>query len=133
MTGLNKIWKDKDITITTKCRIVNALMFPVVLYGCESWTIRKAERRRIDSFELWCWRKLLRIPWTARRTNKSVIEEIKVTNPLEALTKKQQMSYFGHMRRENSLERSIMLGMGGGTRKRGRPRARWLDDWSSRP
>ena len=104
------IWKDKDITITTKCRLVNALVFPVVLYGCESWTIRKAERRRIDSFELWCWRRLLRIPWTARRTNKSVIEEIKATNPLETLIKKQQLSYFGHiMRRENSLEKSIML------------------------
>ena len=124
MTGLNKIWKDKDITITTKCRIVNALVFPVVLYGCESWTIRKAERRRIDSFELWCWRRLLRIPWTARRTNQSVIEEIKPTNPLEALIKKQQLSYFGHiMRSENSLEKSMMLGMGGGARKRGRPRA----------
>ena len=115
---LNKIWKDKDITITTKCRIVSALVFPVVLYGCESWPIRKAERRRIDSFELW-WR-LLRISY---RTNKSVIEEIKATNPLEVL------SYFGHiMRRENSLEKSIMLGMGGGSRKGGRPRARWLDD-----
>ena len=91
MTGLNKIWKDKDITITTKCRIVNALVVPVVLYGCESWTIRKAERRRIDNFELWCWRRLLRIPWTARRTNKSVIEEIKATNPLETLIKKQQL------------------------------------------
>ena len=114
MTGLNKIWKDKDITITTKCRIVNALVFPVVLYGCESWTIRKVERRRIDSFELWCWRRLLRIPWTARRTNKSVIEEIKPTNPLEAQIKKQQLSYFGHiMRSENSLEKSMMLGMGG--------------------
>ena len=130
MTGLNKIWKNKDITIATKCRIVNALVFPVVLHGCESWTIRNAERRRIDSFELWCWRRLLRIPWTARITNnKSVIEENKVTNPLEALIKKQQLSYFGHiMRRENSLEKSIMLGMGGCTRKRGRPRARWLDD-----
>ena len=129
MTGLTKIWKDKYITITTNCRIVNALVFPVVLYGCESWTIRKAERRRIDSFELWRWRRLLRIPWTARRTNKSVIEEIKATNPLETLIKKQQLSYFGHiMRRENSLEKSIMLGMGGGSRKRGRPRARWLDD-----
>ena len=130
MTGLNKIWKDKDITITTKWRIVNALVFPVVLYGCESWTIRKAGRRRIDSFELWwCWRRLLRIPWTARRTNKSVIDEIKTTNPLEALIKKQQLSYFGHiMRSENSLEKSMMLGMGGGARKRGRPRARWLDD-----
>ena len=84
MPGLNKIWKDKDITITTKCRIVNALVSPVVLYGCESGTIRKAERRRIDSFELWCWRRLLRIPWTARRTNKSVIEEINANNPLEA-------------------------------------------------
>ena len=82
MTGLNKMWKDKDITITTKCRIVNALVFPVVLYGCESWTIRKAERRRIDSFELWCWRRLLRISWTARKTNKLIIEEIKATNPL---------------------------------------------------
>ena len=88
MTGLNKIWKDNDITITTKCRIVNAFLFPVVLYGCESWTIRKAERRRIDCFKLWCWRRLLRIPWTARRTNKSVIEEIKATNPLETLIKK---------------------------------------------
>ena len=81
MTWLNKIWKDKDITITTKCRIVNALVFTVVLYGCESWTIRKAERRIIDSFELWCWRRLLRIPWTARKTNKSVSDEIKATNP----------------------------------------------------
>ena len=97
-------------------------------YGCESWTLRKAERRIIDSLELWCWRRLLRIPWTARSTNKSVTEENKATNPLEALIKKQQLSYFGHiMRRENSLEKSIMLGMGGGTRKRGRPRARWLD------
>ena len=94
MTGLNKIWKDKDITITAKWRIVNALVFPVVLYGCESWTIRKAERINIYSFELWCWRRLLRIPWTARRTNKSVIEEIKGTNQLEALIKKQQLSYF---------------------------------------
>ena len=129
MTGLNKIGKVKDITITTKCRIVNALVFLVVLYGCESWTMRKAERSRIDIFELWCWRRLLRIPWIARRTNKSVIEEIKATNPLEALIKKQQLSYFGHiMRRENSLEKSVMLGMGGGARKRGRPRARWLDD-----
>ena len=129
MTRLNKIWKDKDITITTKCRIVNALVFPVVLYGCESWTIRKAEGRIIDSVELWCWRRLLRIPWTARRTNNSVIEEIKATNPLETLIKKQQLSYFGHiMRRENSLEKSIMLGMGGRTRKRGRPRARWQYD-----
>ena len=84
MTGLNKIWKDKYITITTKRTIVNALVFQVVRYGCESWTIRKAERTRIDSFELWCWRSLLRIPWTARRTNKSVIEETKLTNPLEA-------------------------------------------------
>ena len=97
MTRLNKIWKDKHITITTKCRIVNALVFPVVLYDCESWTIRKAERRRIDSFELWCWRRLLRIRWTARRTNKSVIEEMKATNPLETIIKKQQLSYFGHI------------------------------------
>ena len=92
MPGLTKIWKDKDITITTKCRIVNALVFPVVLYGCESWTIRKAERRGTDSFELWCWRRLLRIPWTARRTNKSVIEEIKANNPLETLIKKERQT-----------------------------------------
>ena len=86
MTRLNKIWKDTYyITITTKCRIVNALVFPIVLYGCESWTITKAGRRIIDSFELWCWRGLVRIPWTARRTNKSVIEEFEATNPLEAL------------------------------------------------
>ena len=110
MTGLNNIWKDKYKTITTNCRIVNA----AVLYGCESWTIRKAERRRIDIFELWWWRRLLRIPWTARRTNKSVIEEIKAANPQEALIKKQQLSYFGHiMRSENSLEKSMLLGMGG--------------------
>ena len=90
----------------------------VVLYGCESWTIRKAERRTIDSFELWCWRRLLRIPWTAIRTNKSVIEEIKATNTLEALIKKQQLSYVGHiMRSENSLEKSMKLGMGGGARR----------------
>ena len=91
MTGLNKIWKDKDITIKTKFRTVNALVFPVVMYGCESWTIRKAERRRIDSFELWRWRRLLRIPvpWTARRTNKSVFEAIQPRNPLEALIKNQ--------------------------------------------
>ena len=101
-----------------------------MLYGCESWTISKAGRRRIDSFELWCWRRLLRIPWTARITNKSVIEEIKATNdPLEALIKKQQLSYFGHiMRSENSWEKSMKLGMGGGARKRDRPRALWLDD-----
>ena len=91
------------------------------------WYFQKERRRRIDSFEVWCWRRLLSIPWTARRTNKSVIEEIKATNPLETLIKKQQLSYFGHiMRSENSLEKSMMLGMGGGVRKRGRPRARWL-------
>ena len=129
MTGIIKIGKYKDITITTKCRIVNAFVFPVVLYGCGSWTIRKAERRRIDSFALWCSRRLLRIPWTARRTNKSVIEEIIPTNPIEALINKQQLSYFEYiMRRENSLKKSIMLGIGGGTRERGRPRTRWLDD-----
>ena len=109
--------------------MVIALVATVVMHDCESWTIRTIERRRIDSFELWCWRKLLQIPWSARITNKSVIEELKATHPLEALIKKQKLSYFGHiMRRENSLEKSIMLGMGGGTRKRGRPRARWLDD-----
>ena len=96
--NLNKIWKDKDITITTKFRIVNALVFSVVLYhGCESWTIRKAERIIIDSFELWCWRRLLRISSTATRANKSVIKEIKAINPLETLIKEQQLSYFGHI------------------------------------
>ena len=92
-TELNKIWKDNDITITTKCRIVNALVFPVVLYGCESWTIRKTERKRIDSSEMWCLRRLLRISWTARRTSKSVIEEIKVTNPLEVLIQKHSLTH----------------------------------------
>ena len=110
MTGLNKIWKDKYITITTKCRIVNALVFPVVLYGCESWTIRKVERRIMDSFELRCWRRLLRIPWTARRTNKSGIEEIEVTNPLlalEALIKKQQLSDLGRFRLRSRNQTTI--------------------------
>ena len=129
MTGLNKIMERQRYNNYNKMQNSKCISFPVVLYGCESWTIRKAERRKIDRFELWCWRRLLRIPWTARRTNKSVIEEIKATNPLEALIKEQQLSYFGHiMRSENCLEKSMMLGMGGGARKRDRPRARWLDD-----
>ena len=129
MAGLNKIWKDRDITTATKCRIVNALVFPVVLYGSESWTIGKAERKRIDSFELWCWRRLLRIPWTAKRTNLSVLDVIRPEFPLQALMLKQKLAYFGHVvRADDSLERSIMLGMGGGARKRGRLRARWLDE-----
>ena len=129
MTGLNKIWRDKNITTETKSRIVNALVFPVVMYGSESWTITKAMRKRIDSFELWCWRRLLRVPWTARRTNISILTEIKPSLTLEARMLRHKLKYFGHvMRADNSLEKSTMTGMGNGSRKRGRPCARWLDD-----
>ncbi|GFR95177.1 endonuclease-reverse transcriptase [Elysia marginata] len=131
MSGLTKIWRSKDIGTKTKIRIVNALVFPMTRYGCESWTMRQSERKKIDSFELWCWRRLLRrpIPWTAKRTNVLILEEIKPTQSLESLIVKQKLSYFGHiMRKQNSLEKSIMLGMGEGGRRRGRPCMRWKDD-----
>ena len=127
MAGVNKIWKSKDITLTTKSRLVNAIVFPMMMYGCESWTQTMADRRRIDAFEMWCWRKLLRIPWTARVTNREVPEHIKSGPSLEAKITRLRLIYFGHVMRTNSLEKSIMLGMFSGNRTRGRPRTRWLD------
>ncbi|PIK39650.1 reverse transcriptase-like [Apostichopus japonicus] len=128
VTGLNKIWRDKAISLLTKSQLMKVLVFPVVLYGSESWTITKGMRERIDSFELWCWRRLLRVPWTAHRTNISIVEQIKPSLPLEAQILRQQLNFFGHiMRADDSLEKSLMVGMGDGSRKRGRPRARWMD------
>ena len=112
----------------TKVRLVKAMVFPVVMYGCESWTVKKAERRRIDAFELWCWRRFLRVPWTARRCNQSILKEINPGISLEGMMLKLKLQYFGHlMRRVNSLEKTLMLGGIGGRRRRGRPRMRWLD------
>jgi hypothetical protein len=128
MTGLSKIWKDRDISVATKSRLVKALVFPVMLYGCESWTTRKKERDRINAFEYWCWRRMLRIPWTAKRTNASIKEEIGAPLPLMNVIIKQKLSYFGHVMRSDGLEKSIMTGMGEGARGRGRPRTRWLDE-----
>ena len=114
--------------MSTKVRLVKAVVFPVVMYGCESWTIKKAERRRIDAFELWCWRKLLRVPWTARRSNQSVVKEISPGCSLEGLMLKLKLQHFGHlMRRVDSLEKALMLGGIVGRRRRGRQRMRWLD------
>ena len=128
MTDLNKIMKDKDVCMTTKIRIVNTMVFPVVMYACESWTLRKKDRKKIDSFELWCWRRLLGVPWTARRTNESILNQIKPKLSLEAMILKQKLSYFGHvMRTENSIEKAIMLGKVEGARRRGRPKMRWMD------
>ena len=128
MTNLDSIFKSRDITLPTKVRLVKAMVFPVVVYGCESWTVRKAECRRIDAFELWCWRRLLRVPWTVRRSNQSILKE---TNPgisLEGMMLKLKLQYFGHlMRRVDSLEKTLMLGEIGGRRRRGRPSMRWLD------
>ena len=112
----------------TKVRLVKAMIFPVVMYGCESWTVKKAERRRIDTFELWCWRRLLRVPWTARRSNQSILKEISPGISLEGMMLKRKLQYFGHLlRRADSLEKTLMLGGIGGRRRRGRPRMRWLD------
>ena len=128
MIKLNKIMKDTDITKETKIRIVNAMVFPVMMYGCEGWTLLKSDRKKIDSFELWCWRKLLHIDWTMKRTNRSIIEEIKPDCTLEARIVQQQLTYFGHiMRADTSLEKMIMLGEMAGRRRRGRPRLRWMD------
>uniref|UniRef100_A0A8B9XCQ5 RNA-directed DNA polymerase n=1 Tax=Bos mutus grunniens TaxID=30521 RepID=A0A8B9XCQ5_BOSMU len=129
MTNLDSILKSRDITLPTKVRLVKAVVFPVVMYGCESWTVKKAERRRIDAFELWCWRRLLRVPWTARRSNQSIVKEISPGISLEGMMLKLKLQYFGHlMRRVDSLEKTVMLGGIGGRRKRGRQRMRWLDD-----
>ena len=128
MTNLDSIFKSRDITLPTKFRLVKAMVFPVVMYGCESWTVKKAELRRIDAFELWCWRRLLRVPWTARRSNQSILKEINPGISLEGMTLKLRLQYFGHfMRRGNSLEKTLMLGRIGGRRRRGRQRMRWMD------
>ena len=125
---LNSILKNRDITLPTKVRLVKAMVFPVVMYGCESWTIEKAECQRIDAFELWCWRRLLRVPWSARRSNQSILKEISPGCSLEGLMLKLKLQYFGHpMRRTDSLEKTLMLGKIEGRRKRGRHRMRWLD------
>ena len=113
----------------TKVQLVKAVVFPVVMYGCESWTVKKAERRRIDGFELWCWRRLLRVPWTARRSNQSILKEINLEHSLEELMLKLKLQYYGYlMQRDNSLEKTLMLGKIEGGRRRGRQRMRWLDD-----
>ena len=126
-SNLNSILKSRDITLPTKVRLVKAMVFPVVMYGCESWTVKKAERWRIDAFELWCWRRLLRVPWTARRSNQSILKEVSPGCSLEGMMLKLKLWYFGHlMWRVDSLEKTLMLGGIGGTR-RGRQRMRWLD------
>ena len=128
MTNLDSILKSRDITLPTKVRLVKAMVFPVVIYGCENWTVKKAEHRRIDAFELWCWRRLLRVPWTARRSNQSILKEISPEYSLEGLMLKLKLQYFGHlMQRTDSFEKTLMLGKIEGGRKRGQQRMRWLD------
>ena len=128
MINLDSILKSRDITLPTKVRLIKAMVFPVVMYGCESWAIKKAEHRRIDAFELWCWRRILRVPWTARRSNQSILKEISPGCSLEGLMLKLKLQYFGHlMRRADSFEKTLMLGKIGGRRRRGRQRMRWLD------
>ena len=128
MTNLDSIFKSRDITLPTKVRLVKAMVFPVVMYGCENWTLKKAERRRIDAFELWCWRRLLRVPWTARRSKQSILKEISPGCSLEGLMLKLKLQYFCHlMRRADSFEKTLMLGKIEGRRRRGRQRMRWLD------
>ena len=126
--NLDSIFKSRDVTLPTKVRLVKAMVFPVAMYGCDSWTVKKAEDRRIDAFELWCWRRLLRVSWTARRSNQSILKEISPGCSLEGLMLKLKLQYFGHlMRRADSLEKTLMLGGIGGRRRRGRQRIRWLD------
>ena len=128
MTILDSIFKSRDITLPTKVHLVKAMVFPVVVYGCESWTIKKAECQRIDAFELWCWRRLLRVPWTARRSNQSILREINPGISLEGMMLKLKLQYLGHlMRRVDSLEKTLMLGEIGGRRRKGRQRMRWRD------
>ena len=128
MTNLDSIFKSKDITLPTKVHLVKAMVFPVVIYGCESWAVKKAEHRRIDAFELWCWRRVLRVPWTARRSNQSILKEISPGISLEGRMLKLKLQYFGHLlRRGDSLEKTRMLGGIGGRGRRGRQRMRWLD------
>ena len=128
MTNLGSIFKSRDITFPTKVRLVKAMVFPVVVYGCESWTVKKAEHRRIDAFELWCWRRLLRGSWTARRSNQSILKEINPGISLEGIMLKLKLQYLGHlMQRVDSLGKTLMVGGIGGRRRRGRPRMRWPD------
>ena len=128
MTNLDSILKSRDITLPTKVRPVKAMIFPVVMYGCESWNIKKAEHRRIDAFELWCWRRLLRVPWTARRSHQSILKEISPECSLEGLVLKLKLQYFGHlMQRTDSFEKTLMVGKIEGRRRRGRQTMRWLD------
>ena len=128
MSKLDSIFKSRDITLPTKVYLVKAMVFPVVMYGCESWTVKKAERWRIDAFELWYWRRLLRVPWTARRSNQSILKEINPVISFEGMMLKLKLQYFGHlMWRVDSLEKTLMLGGIGGRRRRGQQRMRWLD------
>src|SRR5574340_1301894 len=128
MTNLDNVLESRDITLLTKVCLVKAMVFPVVMYGCEYWTIKKAEHQRIDAFELWCWRRLLRVPWTARRSKQSILKAIRPGISLEGMMLKLKLQYFGHlMRRVDSLEKTLVLGEIGGRRRRGRQRMRWLD------
>ena len=128
MTNPDSILKSRDITLPTKVRLVKAMVFPVVMYGCESWTIKKAKHRRIDAFKLWCWRRLFRVPWTERRSNQSILKEISPKCSLEGLMLKLKLQYFGHlMLRADSFKKTLMLGKIEGGRRRGRQRMRWLD------
>ena len=128
MTNLDSIFESRDIALSTKVRLVKAMVFPVVMYGCEGWTVKKAECQRIDAFELWCWRRLLRVSWTARRSNQSILKEISPGCSLEGMMLKLKLQYFVHlMQRVDSLEKTLMLGGIGGRRRRGQQRMRWLD------
>ena len=128
MTNLDSIFKSRDVTLPIKVLLVKAMVFPVVMYGCKSWTVKKADHRRVDAFELWCWRRLLRVPWTARRSNKSILKEISLACSLEGLMLKLKLQYFGHlMQRIDSFDKTLMLGKFEGRRRRGRQRMRWLD------
>ena len=128
MTNVDSILKSRDITLPTKVHLVKAMVFPVITYGCESWTIKKPEHRRIDAFELWCWRRLLSVPWTARRSNQSILKEISPGCSLEAVMLKLKLQYFGHlMWRADSFEKTLILGKIEGRRRRGQQRMRWLD------
>ena len=132
MTNLDSIFKSRDITLPTKVLLVKAMVFPVVLYGCKCWTVKKAEHRRTDAFELWCWRRLLRVPWTARRSNQSILKESSPGISLEGMMLKLKLQYFGHlMQRVDSLEKAVMLGGIEGRRRRGRQRMKWLDGISN--
>ena len=128
MTNLDSILKSRDITLSTNVHLVKAMIFPVVMYGCESWTIKKAEHRRTDAFEFWCWRRILKVPWTARRPNQSILKEISPGCSLEGLMLKLKLQYFGHlMQRDDSLEKTLMLGKIESRRRRGQQKMRWLD------